>query len=58
MPPELFTYYFFAEAWGWTPDQVDDLGLTVQEWLPRIKNAAFKAAKLRQKSGNGGGGGL
>jgi len=33
MPLEEFEYVRYADRFGWTPDQVDDLPLTLVPWL-------------------------
>jgi hypothetical protein len=38
-PEEIWTYHWFSENKGWTPQQVDELTLEQQFWLPIMKNA-------------------
>jgi hypothetical protein len=35
-PDEQWTYYVFADKFGWTPDQVDNLSAPMADWLLSI----------------------
>jgi hypothetical protein len=46
----MMYYESFAELWGWTPSQVDELTDEQLEWLPIIRAAKHDAAEqLRDK---------
>lgn len=40
----MWLYHWFAENKGWTPQQVDELTLDQQFWLPVIHNAGKLAS--------------
>ena len=50
MPAHLLTAEWWAQAYGWTPDQVGELPLEALEWFPVIRQARAKAAALRDKT--------
>lgn len=35
-PDEQWTYFFMADRFGWTPDQVDNLPAATADWLISI----------------------
>ena len=39
----MWLYHHFAEKWGWTPAQVDELTLEQAHWLPLIGQAQGNA---------------
>jgi len=44
-------YHWFAQVHGWTPRQVDELGLGELFWLPVMKEASDLAAEqIRERS--------
>lgn len=47
MDAELLNYRWWAQQYGWTPAQVDELPLDAVEWFPLIERAADEAAKVR-----------
>jgi hypothetical protein len=38
-PEGMWMYHHFAQKWGWTPQQVDELTLEQCQWLPLIGQA-------------------
>jgi hypothetical protein len=49
-PDEAWYYYQFADRFGWTPDQVDNLPAVHSDWLLAISNAVeeVKAERAEQ----------
>ncbi len=47
-PDEYWTYYVFADKFGWTPEQVDNLPGPTADWLLSITALAeeVKAERL------------
>ena len=41
-PDEEWTYYQFADRFGWTPDQVDNLPAGTADWLLAIAATVTK----------------
>jgi len=39
-PDEHWVYYVFADKFGWTPDQVDNLSAPTADWLLAITGMA------------------
>ena len=35
----MWTYHWYADAWGWSPEIVDNLTLEQAYWLPLLKQA-------------------
>ena len=46
MPKHLLQAEWWADTYGWTPDQVGDLPLEALEWFPVIRQARQQAANL------------
>ena len=46
MPGHLLQAEWWADTYGWTPDQVDELPLDVLVWFPVIRQARQQAASL------------
>ena len=42
----MFTYRLFAEMYGWTPRQVDELRVDELYWLPIVREAAAAAGEV------------
>lgn len=42
-------YFFFAERFGWTPDQVDDLPVVLYDRLPAVAVIHDQVAEEKQK---------
>jgi hypothetical protein len=49
MPQRMLTYRWFAAAYRWTPDQVDDMDVETADWLMTIENSASRAQELMTK---------
>lgn len=49
MPPEVITWRWFARAYGWTPNQVSELPIEAQTWLPIVEEAAHEAQERLQQ---------
>lgn len=49
MPTRALTYRWFAKVYGWTPGQVEELDLELQDWLPTIEDAASEAHEFMVK---------
>lgn len=49
MPPEMLTKEFFADAYGWSEQQVDEASLEALTWYPRIYTARNEAIRRKQK---------
>lgn len=45
----MVAYVTYAEKFGWTPQQVDQLTIGQDEWLMPIKNALDKQRAYEQK---------
>jgi hypothetical protein len=45
MPPQMLAYDRFADMYGWTPRQVDELTLEEFFWLPVVRDAKAEAAE-------------
>jgi hypothetical protein len=39
----MWLYHWFAEKWGWSPQQVDDLTLEQAHWFPLLTEAQGNA---------------
>ena len=52
MPSEMMTYRFFAQSYGWTPDQVRELSMEEFDWLPLVE-AAFSEAERQEQAAQG-----
>lgn len=48
VPLEMLSYALYAERFGWTPQQVDQLTLEQEDWLMPIVNA-FDDERERQR---------
>jgi hypothetical protein len=46
-PDDQWYYFQFADRFGWTPDQVDDLPATTADWLISIA-ATYESAKAER----------
>lgn len=59
MPPEMMTIDFFAEAYHFPPRVTRSLSLAELYWLPIVRQAKNRAAKIEhdqhQKPGGGRG---
>lgn len=47
-PDEQFYYFQFANRFGWTPDQVDDLPAATAEWLLAIGSVVDRVQAERE----------
>jgi hypothetical protein len=45
-------YHWFAEAYQWTPQQVDELTLDQVFWLPVMKEALSDAIQFQREKNN------
>jgi hypothetical protein len=48
MPAEMISYRFFAQSYGWTPEQVRSLSLEEFDWLPLVETAFGEASRQEQ----------
>jgi hypothetical protein len=49
MPEEMLTYSWFAEAYDWTPEDVDRLSQAQEYWLPVIAEAKSRVQEMRSR---------
>jgi hypothetical protein len=52
MPVEVLMERWFAQSYGWTPDQVAVLPLRVLDWFPMIERAQSIAEERRRQAEN------
>jgi hypothetical protein len=45
----MVAYAMYAERWGWTPSQVDELTLEQEDWLMPIAMALDEEKSYREK---------
>lgn len=45
----MVAYVMYAERWGWTPSQVDDLTLEQEDWFMPIAMALDDERAYREK---------
>lgn len=45
----MTAYVIYAERWGWTPSQVDELTLEQEDWLIPIAQAFDQEREYREK---------
>lgn len=51
-PDEQWIYFFMADRFGWTPEQVDNLPAATADWLVSISQI-YDEVKA-ERAGNGG----
>ena len=49
MPPHLLLYEWFADTYGYTPQQVAEMPLEAYQWYPVIRRAHNEAADIRRR---------
>ena len=49
IPVELVGYVMYAERWGWTPSQVDQLTLEQEDWFMPMAMAIDDEKSYREK---------
>lgn len=42
LPDEAFRYWSFADAFGWTPTQCDEMGAAQADWVLAVHNLVKK----------------
>ena len=48
MPPEMLVMEWFADSYGWTPDQVGGIPLEYADWYHVVAEAKSRVAKMKQ----------
>jgi hypothetical protein len=46
---EAAAFFFFAERWHWTPDQVDDLPVRLYDRLPAVATIHDEITEAEQR---------
>lgn len=49
MPAEMLVKRFFAKAYGWTEQEVDEASIEAVTWFPLIEEADQHAIEAEQK---------
>jgi hypothetical protein len=49
MPPHVFVWEWYADTYGYTPDETEELPIEAQEWFPLIQDAKAEARERLQQ---------